>query len=112
MPCTVTGPPVSAPPTRNVPASMRSPTVVCSQGCSSSNGTPSTSMMEVPAPVTRAPMLLSMSARSTISGSRAALSIVVVPLAKTEAIMRFSVAPTLAKDNVTVLPTRPCGALA
>ena len=42
--------------------------VVCSQGCSDESGTPSTSMVEVPAPSTRAPMATSMFARSTISG--------------------------------------------
>ena len=62
--------------------------------------------------MTLAPISLRRLARSTISGSRAALSIVVVPLAKTEAIMRFSVAPTLAKESVTVSPVRPWGALA
>lgn len=36
-------------------ASMRSPTVVCSQGWSVESGTPSISMSEVPAPDTRAP---------------------------------------------------------
>ena len=65
-----------------------------------------------PAPLILAPISLSMFARSTISGSRAALSMVVVPLAKTDAIMRFSVAPTLAKERVTVSPESPLGALA
>ncbi len=63
MPRTVTGPPMSAPPVRNVPASMRSPTVVCSQGCRLSTGTPSTSMSDEPPPDTRAPMAFSMFAK-------------------------------------------------
>ena len=79
MPRTVTGPPVSAPPAKKVPASMRSPTVVYSQGCRLSSGTPSTWMMDEPAPLTLPPMALSMFAKSTISGSRAAFSIQVVP---------------------------------
>ena len=109
-PRTVTGSPVRAPTARNVPASMRSPTTRCSTGRSSE--TPSISMTGEPAPETFAPISLSMFARSTISGSRAALSIVVTPRAKTDAIMRFSVAPTLAKLSVTVAPVSPCGALA
>ena len=44
-----------------------------------------------------------------ISGSRAALSMMVVPFACTDAIMRFSVAPTLAKASVTVSPVMPAG---
>ena len=112
MPRTVTGPPMSAPPVRNVPASMRSPTVVCSQGCRLSTGTPSTSMSDEPPPDTRAPMAFSMFARSTISGSRAAFSTVVVPSAATAAMSRFSVAPTLGKSSTTCAPVRPCGVVA
>jgi hypothetical protein len=47
---------------------------------------------------------------STISGSRAALSISVVPLASTAAMSRFSVAPTLGKSSQIVAPCRPPGA--
>ena len=43
---------------------------------------------------------------STISGSRAALSITVVPRASTEAIRMFSVAPTLGKSSQIVAPCR------
>ncbi len=39
-----------------------------------------------------------------MSGSRAALSIVVVPSASTDAMSRFSVAPTLGKSSQTVAP--------
>ena len=109
-PRTVTGSPARAPATRKVPASMRSPTTRCSTGWSSE--TPSISITGEPAPEILAPISFSRFARSTISGSRAALSIVVTPLAKTDAIIRFSVAPTLAKLRVTVAPVSPCGALA
>ena len=47
---------------------------------------------------------------STISGSRAALSISVTPLASTAAISRFSVAPTLGKSSQILPPRRPRGA--
>ena len=53
------------------------------------------SILEVPAPTTVAPIRFRNEARSAISGSRAALMIVVDPLASTAAIKRFSVAPTL-----------------
>ena len=46
---------------------------------------------------------------STISGSRAALSISVTPLASTAAISRFSVAPTLGKSSQIVAPRSPAG---
>ena len=48
-------------------------------------------MRLVPAPETFAPMRFRKSARSTISGSRAALSMTVSPSASTAAIIRFSV---------------------
>ena len=44
---------------------------------------------------------------STISGSRAALSISVTPLASTAAISRFSVAPTLGKSSQIVRAAQP-----
>src|ERR1700693_5058071 len=44
--------------------------------------TPSTTMREVPAPVILAPILLRQVATSPISGSRAALSVSVAPLAR------------------------------
>ncbi len=47
------------------------------------------------------------SAKSIISGSLAAFSIVVVPLARHAAIIRFSVAPTLGKSKYILVPTRP-----
>ena len=51
-------------------------------------------------------MRLSISHRSAISGSRAALSITVVPLAAAAAMTRFSVAPTLGNSSSTLVPSR------
>ena len=68
--------------------------------------TPSTVMVEPPAPSTSAPMRFRKAARSAISGSRAALSITVVPLASAAAIKRFSVAPTLGYSRMTRAPSR------
>jgi hypothetical protein len=96
--------------TAQVPATIRSGTVRCEVGDSEPGGTPSISIVEVPAPATLAPIWISMSARSTISGSRAALSMTVVPLASTAAMRMFSVAPTLGKSSHTVAPVRPFGA--
>ena len=59
-----------------------------------------------------APMEIKNSPRSTKSGSRAALSIVVTPLAKTAAVIMFSVAPTLGKSKSITAPVNPCGASA
>ena len=52
----------------------------------------------------RAPIAPSIAQRSTISGSRAALSITVVPLARTAAMTRFSVAPTDGKSSQIEVP--------
>ena len=60
----------------------------------------------------RAPIELSISAMSTISGSLATLSIVVVPRARTDAVRTFSVAPTLGKSSRMSAPVRPSGASA
>ena len=57
--------------------------------------TPSMWMVEVPAPAICAPILVRHSARSTISGSRAAFSMTVSPLASDAAIMATWVAPTV-----------------
>ena len=46
-------------------------------------------------------MLESMFAKSTISGSRAAFSMNVVPFATTAAMSVFSVAPTLGNSSIT-----------
>ena len=77
----------------NVPASIRSGITRWRTGRSSS--TPCTSIEVVPTPSIRAPISISMCARSWMSGSRAAFSITVVPFARTAAIRTFSVAPTL-----------------
>ena len=50
-------------------------------------------------------MRLRNDARSQISGSRAALSITVVPLASTAAMSAFSVAPTLGYSSMMRAPT-------
>ena len=71
-----------------------------------------TSMVELPTPSILAPIAANIWARSTISGSRAALSITVVPWASTAAISRFSVAPTLGKSSQMLAPVSPSGALA
>jgi hypothetical protein len=84
---------------------MRSGITSCSTGLSSS--TPSTWIVDEPAPSTRAPIRLRKAARSAISGSRAAFSMIVVPLASTAAISTFSVAPTLGNSNSTRVPTSP-----
>ena len=68
---------------------------------------PRRSSVEVPAPSMRAPIRSSIAQMSTISGSRAALSITVVPLASTAAITRFSVAPTLGKSSQIVGAVQP-----
>ena len=71
--------------------------------------------METPSII--APISTSISHRSMISGSRATLSMTVVPSASTEAISRFSVAPTLGKSSHRLAPvsrpatsatTKPC----
>ena len=61
---------------------------------------PSTTSVDEPAPEMLAPMRSRNRQRSNISGSRAALSITVVPLAATAAISRFSVAPTLGNSSI------------
>ena len=80
-------------------ASMRSPMIARSAGTSSS--TPSTRIVDVPAPSMCAPIAVRNAARSVISGSRAAFSMTVSPFASTAAVIRFSVAPTLGKSSTT-----------
>ena len=104
-PRTVTSPRVITAPTAQVPATMRSPTVAWVTG--SRRRTPSISSVEVPAPLIRAPIRISSVHRSTISGSRAALSMTVTPLASTAAISTFSVAPTLGKSSQMVAAGEP-----
>ena len=86
----------------NVPASMRSGITRWFVGRNSS--TPSTSIVVVPIPSILAPIEVRKSARSASSGSRAAFSITVRPLAATAAMRRFSVAPTLGKSSEMIAP--------
>ena len=100
----VTSPPAIPTAARYVAATTRSGTTVCRVGRSDS--TPSISMRDVPAPRTTAPMSQSMEARSATSGSFAAFSITVVPLARTAAMSRLSVAVWLGYSSTTRVPTR------
>ena len=95
-------PPVIAPATSSVPASMRSGMTLCSIGVSSS--TPSMVTSDVPAPRMRAPILLSTRPSSSTSGSRAAFSSVVRPRASAAAIIRFSVPVTVTMSNTMLAP--------
>ncbi len=72
----------------------------------SSSSTPSISIVDVPAPMTCAPMRFRNAVRSVISGSRAAFSMTVEPFASTAAVNRFSVAPTLGKSRTMRAPHR------
>src|SRR5229473_2736250 len=69
--------------------------------------TPSIWIVGVPAPRTRAPILLSNSAKSRTSGSRAALLIVVRPRASVAAIIKFSVPVTEILSKWISAPTNP-----
>ena len=102
---TVMSPPVITAATAQVPATIRSATVVCSTAFKLE--TPVIVSSEVPTPSICAPMANNMLQMSTISGSRAALSITVTPFAVTAAINKVSVAPTLGKSRYTWVPTRP-----
>ena len=99
-----TRPPEMAPAIKNVPVSIRSGTTLCSQPVKRS--TPSMTIWSEPAPVIFAPILLRKSAVSTISGSRAAFSMIVVPFASVAAIMIDKVAPTLTFSITIRVPTR------
>ena len=69
-------------------------------------------MVSLPSPAICAPIRRRHWARSTISGSRAALRITVVPRARVAAISTFSVAPTETKGKSTTAPLSPEGAVA
>ena len=69
-------------------------------------------MRLVPAPEMRAPILLRQSATSAISGSCAALSITVVPLASEAAMIAVWVPPTVTLGNAISPPLNPRGARA
>ena len=100
---TTTSPPASPAATRKVATTSRSGMTEWVAG--SRWSTPSTSIRDVPAPVIRAPMALRKSARSDTSGSRAAFSITVVPLARTAAMSTLSVPVWLGYSSTTRLPT-------
>ena len=76
---------------------MRSGITVCTAPFNSL--TPSIRITSVPAPRILAPILFKKVAKSTISGSSAAFSMIVFPSAKVAAIITFSVAPTLGKSK-------------
>ena len=82
---------------------MRSATTVKSAACI--RETPSIVMVLVPAPLTLAPIAFKKSARSTISGSCAAFSITLIPLANTAAIIAFSVPVTVTMSIKIRAPT-------
>ena len=69
-------------------------------------------MVWLPKPDIFAPIEIKNSPRSTTSGSLAALSITVMPVAKVAAVIMFSVAPTLGNSRVIFAPFKPEGALA
>ena len=69
-------------------------------------------MRGVPAPETRAPILLRQSATSWISGSQAALVMTVVPLASVAAISATWVPLTVTLGKSIAAPFRPPGAFA
>ena len=96
-------PPVIAAATKKVPVSMRSATTEKSAACMRS--TPSMVMVLVPAPLTFAPIAFRKSARSTISGSCAAFSIWLMPVANTAAIIAFSVPVTVTTSIRIRAPT-------
>ena len=89
---------------RNVPASMRSGMMRYSQPARRS--TPSTRMRLVPWPLILAPQATRKLARSTTSGSRAALTSSVSPSARAAAMSRFSVPPTVGKSKGICAPRR------
>ena len=103
-------PPVITAANAQVPARIRSGTVACVVGFSFL--TPVIVILVVPSPWMFAPIAMRNSPRSTRSGSRAALSIVVTPSARTAAVIIFSVAPTEGKSSTMAAPFNPCGARA
>ena len=74
--------------------------------------TPSISSLLVPTPVIFAPIFIKKLHKSSISGSFAAFSKIVFPLALTAAIIIFSVAPTLGKSRTIFPPIKPFSVVA
>ena len=105
-PCGKTSSPsVRAAAQASVPNSMRSGSTVWTAPPSSAP--PSMVRTCVPRPAILAPIAIRQAARSAISGSRAALRMVVVPVAATAASRRFSVAPTEGWGSRISAPRRP-----
>ncbi len=105
-----TRPPVMAAAAKYEPVSIRSATTAYSQPCSFS--TPVTTKVSVSKPSIFAPIAINIFARSVISGSRAALRIVVTPSANAAAIKIFSVPPTVTISKTTSPPFRRPSTLA
>ena len=101
-PLSRTRPPAAAVADSRVAATMRSPITAYSPP--DSVLPPSTVMVELPAPRTLAPRQFRKLCKSPISGSRAALVMVVIPCAPTAHKMAFSVAPTLGRESCTSPP--------
>ena len=86
---------------------MRSGTTACAASpVPPRRSTPSTVIVGVPAPETRAPIRTRRRATSSTSGSQAAFSITVVPEARTAAKRTFSVPVTVGVGKRTVAPAR------
>ncbi len=98
----LTEPPVMAAAASSVAASMRSGITSYSQP--DRLLTPRMSMQSVPSPLIRAPIRFRKPARSTISGSCAALCRLVDPWASTAAIITLAVAPTEALSKMMRAP--------
>ncbi len=90
-------PRVIAAATQKVPASILSLIIVYSHPCKFL--VPLTTIVSVPAPSISAPIKEMKLARSTTSGSQAALDITVSPSIVAASIITFSVAPTLGKSK-------------
>ena len=108
--CNVRSPSVMAAAIANVPASIRSEITEWVAPCRAS--TPSILTVSVPWPVIFAPIAFRQLARSIISGSRAAFTNSLGPLANAAAIRAFSVAPTDTMGNTTRPPLKPLDARA
>ena len=85
---------------------MRSGTTACCTGFNDPRSTPTIVNVDEPIPEICAPISTSKSHKSATSGSRAAFSIIVSPLACTAAVRMFSVAPTDGKSRVMCAPCK------
>ena len=100
-----TSPEVTAAARAKVPASIRSGMTRWRQPWSAS--TPWMCIVREPAPSMRAPMADRSRARSSTSGSQAALSSTVSPFASAAAIIRFSVPVTVTPSSRMLAPRSP-----